>query len=701
MASESEEFVYQAEINQLLSLIINTFYSKKEVFVRELISNASDALDKIRYLSLTDKSVLGENQDLEIRIVADKENKTLTISDDGIGMTKEDMIKNLGTIAHSGTRQFIEKLQNAPAASQDAISLIGQFGMGFYSAFLIADKVEVTSKHNDDDEYTWASAASGTFTITKSLTPTITRGTRIVLHVKEGDMEYLEQSKITEIVNTHSSYISYPIKLETQEEVEVTEDAEAEAADAEAADAEQIEQVEEVKNEPLKKTITKNVWTTLNTQKPIWTRKPSEVTKEEYASFYKSLTMDWQEHQAVKHFNIEGQMEMRAILFTPGHPPYDMFSPDKKRKTIKLYVRRVFISDEVELLPEHFNFVHGIVDSDDLPLNISREMLQQNKLINVIKKNLVKKTVEMFTDLQENDEEYMKFWNSFSKNIKWAVHEDSNNRTKLTELLRFATSKSPKDMTTLKDYVSRMVEGQANIYFMTGESQTAMDNSPFIEKLKKKNYEVIYMTEPIDEFMMQVLKEYDGKQFKSVTKEGLVLDEAEKRDPKDYEELCKKVKDVLGDKVSKVIVSDRMVDTPCILVTDEYGWSANMERIQKSQALRNTTAFAQMKATKIMELNVDHPIVASIMTETDNKRVGNIVQILYETAMISSGFTLEDPSAFAKRIHNILKIGLDSGEVAYEDADQAADAEHQAEAEQAEAEAVMAAAESIAMEELD
>merc|ERR1712173_572425 len=458
-----------------------------------------DALDKIRYESLTDASKLEGEKELFIKIVPDVEAKTLTILDTGIGMTKADMINNLGTIAKSGTKAFMEAL----SAGAD-ISMIGQFGVGFYSAYLVADKVTVHSKHNDDEQYIWESSAGGSFTIKTDTGEPLGRGTKIVLQIKE----------------------------------KYTEDEE------------------------------------LNKTKPIWTRTPDDISNEEYGEFYKSLTNDWEEHLAVKHFSVEGQLEFRALLFIPKRAPFDLFENKKGKNNIKLYVRRVFIMDNCEeVIPEYLNFVKGIVDSEDLPLNISREMLQQNKILKVIRKNLVKKVMELIEEIGEDKDNFKKFYEQFSKNIKLGIHEDSTNRKKLASFLRYYSSASGDEMCSLNDYVSRMKENQKDIYYITGESKDVVGSSSFVETLKKRGLECLYMTEPIDEYVVQQLKEFDGKNLVSVTKEGLELpeDEEEKKkkeaDKAKFEPLCKVMKDILDKKVEKVVVSNRLVSSPCCIVT--------------------------------------------------------------------------------------------------------------------------------------
>ena len=681
----SETYVFQAEINQLMSLIVNAFYSNKEIFLRELIANASDAMDKYRYEALEKTGSVADVSALQIQLIADKANQVLTIMDNGIGMTKQDLIDNLGTIARSGTKAFMEAVSSQ---NQKDLSMIGQFGVGFYSAFLVADKVRVTSRRRGSDEpaQIWESSAGGSFTITAAETEPAFEGTRIDLHLKSDLSEFLEEHRIREIVNKHSSFITYPISLqvtrereveveETTDSTETTESTEK-PAEAEPQDG-AVEEVAEDDKPAEKKTRTEKYqeWDQLNKQKPIWTRKSDEVTQEEYNTFYKAITNDWEDPLAQKHFSVEGQMEFKGLLYVPRRAPFDLFGREK-RNNLKLYVRRVFITDNSEeLVPEWLGFVKGLVDSDDLPLNVSREMLQQNKLMKVIQKNVVKKCIELFTDLaKENPEDYKSFYDNFSRNLKLGVYEDDKNRDKLIELLRFASTQTAgEDRTSLEDYVTRMKEKQENIYYITGESIAQVRASPFLERLTKKGIEVLFMTDAIDEYAMQRIREYKDKKMVCITKDSILKDledlneDAKKARDEAFKPTVDAIKEILGAKVEKVSLSNRIASSPAVLVTGEYAWSANMERIMKAQALSNNQQMMQFMAGKrSLEINPEHKIIKAIQSrvakETADGGVAaptkDLINMLYETSLLNSGFNMEDPTVFVRRIHRLMELGL-------------------------------------------
>ena len=708
---EANTFNFNADINQLLSLIINTFYSNKEIFLRELISNASDALDKIRYLAITDPTVLKNEEKYFIRIIPDKTNNTLTIWDSGIGMTKTDLINNLGTIARSGTRHFMELL-NAGAD----ISMIGQFGVGFYSSYLVANKVVVISKSNDDEQYRWESIANSTFQVVKDTilndkSNAIGRGTKIILYLKDECVEFLEERKLKDLIKKHSEFISFPIELwiekTTEKEVDDDEDDEKkedekkdekkegedkkdeekkdekkegeDKKDEEKKEGEEkkeeegpkVEDTKEEKKEKKKKKIKEvtHEFERVNNTKPIWLRKKEEVTKEEYANFYKSITNDWEDHLACIHFTMEGHLEIKGILFVPKRAPFDLFEANKKKTNIKLYVRRVFIMDDCdELIPEYLGFIKGVIDSDDLPLNISRESLQQNKILKAIKKSITKKCIELFFQIAENAEDFKKFYEQFSKNLKLGIHEDATNRAKLAELLRYYSTKSGEEMVSFKQYIERMQPKQKYIYYITGESKSVVAASPFIEKLKEKGIEVLYLTDPIDEYCIQQLKDFDGKQLKCCSKEGLDLEDTEDEKKAfeelktQYEPVCKKIKEILDNKVEKVVVGERLDESPCVLVTSEFGWTANMERIMKAQALRDNSMTSYMISKKTLEINPKHGIIkelkAQLEKDSNSSNIKDTIWLLYDTSLLNSGFSIEDPNAFAKRTYKMILFGL-------------------------------------------
>lgn len=741
-APVGEKFEFQAEVNRLMDIIINSLYSNRDVFLRELISNASDALDKIRFLALSDPKLLGEGDaaKLEIKVRANKDAGTLQIIDQGVGMTRDDLIKNLGTIAKSGTSAFLKKA----AESKDGSNLIGQFGVGFYSAYLVADRVTVTSKHNDDKQYVWESGAEQTFTIYEDkLGEQIGRGSMITLHLKDDTLDYLEESKLKELITKYSQFINFPIYLETTEQVEVEikeEDTDAPEKDADAEKTDDSEKDEEsekeddadkkddadkedkdddetdddikvedgdakdVKKEPKTRTEERKSWTLVNENKPIWTRDASEITDEDYNAFYDGIAKLPGKPLAHAHFKGEGDVEFKSILYIPDKPPVGLYggNHDEEKDAIKLYVRRVLVTDSFEhgLLPRYLAFLVGIVDSDDIPINVSREMLQKSKTMDIIKRKLIRKALDMIRGLmKKNDDEdededkedgdeskkdkklkpYINFWNKYSKSIKLGIVEDTSNRARIAKLLRFRSSKTDtedaNDWASLDDYLGRMKEDQDQIYYHSGADLQTVKESPFLEKLMKKGYEVLYLTETMDEHMIMQLPDYEGTKFMSISKDSFKFGEKDQEEEKQKSKTLKKVfkpltkflKEKLGDKVSKVKLSTRLSETVCVLSTDQYGYSARMEIIMKAQAFADPDSFQYMTPrAKIMELNPHHPIVKEMLKLVeegeDEARAEELGHLVYDTALVSSGYLMQDNMDFAKRMYKWIgdSIGVDA-----------------------------------------
>jgi len=691
-----------AQTDRMMKLIIHSLYKNKEIFLRELISNASDALDKIRLLSLTDESQLDSTDELNIKIKADTDNNILHITDTGVGMTAKHLEEYLGTIAKSGTADLFEKIEE-DQGSQAVGDLIGQFGVGFYSSFLVADRVMVTSKHNKDEQYIWESDAGDTFNIIKDPRGnTLPRGTTISLYLKEEASDFLQPSTLKKLINKYSQFINFPIFLwdkETiSEEVPIEEevvDADAEDADADA-DKEKSEEDKEPKEEdddeaavedesdekeeekPKTKTVTREVedFKLQNSVKPIWTRPNSEVTDEEYNEFYKSISKNTEDPVAKTHFSAEGEIGFKAMLYLPKSAAKDLYTDygSKKAKSIKLYVRRVFITDDFsDMMPKYLNWLVGVVDSDDLPLNVSREQLQQDKLLKVIKKKLVRKCLDMIKKLDVD--EYKNFWENFGTSIKLGVIEDSSNRNRLSKLLRFASSNDDKELTSLESYIERMKEKQEKIYFIGANGVDEAKNSPFAERLLTKGYEILYLGEPVDEYTIQALPEFDGKRFQDASKEGISLDTGTKAKQMmddfktEFEPLCSWLKETaLKDQILDAEVSERLSTSPAALVASSYGWSGNMQRIMEAQAYKNRKDSSQnFYATqkKKFEINPRHPLIKQlndlIKDDKEDPMALTNAQLLFDTAALSSNYELTDKAAFATRILQIMyqNLGID------------------------------------------
>ena len=664
----------------MMKLIINSLYKNKEIFLRELISNASDALDKIRLMSLTDRSELDTNTDLVIRVKADKENKVLHIIDTGVGMSHQDLINNLGTIAKSGTADFLSKVQEGDQ-QQDANDMIGQFGVGFYSAFLVADKVVVTTKHNSDKQYIWESDAASFTIVDDPRGDTLKRGSQVSLYLKEEAQDFLEEDTIKQLIKKYSQFINFPIYMWTSKSVEEEVPVEEEVTekpptddDSEDDDA-KVEEDTDSEKPPKTKKVTKTVWDweLMNDSKPIWTRKPNDVTQEEYNEFYKSLTKDTSEPLTQTHFIAEGEVTFKSLLFVPKVQPSESFNKyGSKTDNIKLYVRRVFITDEFnDMMPNYLNFIRGVVDSDDLPLNVSRETLQQHKLIKVIKKKLVRKALDLLKKLEGED--YEKFWKEYSTNIKLGVMEDPSNRARLAKLLRFQSSHDKEGkLTSLSEYSSRMKPKQEWIYYIAASSRAEAEKSPFIERLVARGYEVLFLVEAVDEYSISALPEFDGKKFQNVAKEGFTLPESEQAKAKfeelkeRFEPLAKWFSDVgLKDQITKAFPSEKLTNTPCALVASMFGWTGNMERLALANAHKKSNDVSQsyyINQKKALEFNPRHPVIKELLRRVDadpeDPKAKEIAQLLLDTAVLRSGFMLQETSKFADSIDKMLRATL-------------------------------------------
>eukprot|EP01117_Protostelium_nocturnum_P020377 TRINITY_DN912_c0_g1_i1.p1 TRINITY_DN912_c0_g1~~TRINITY_DN912_c0_g1_i1.p1 ORF type:complete len:851 (-),score=359.68 TRINITY_DN912_c0_g1_i1:132-2684(-) len=675
---KAQTLQFQAEVNKLMGIIINSLYSSKEVFLREVISNASDALDKIRHIGLTDSSQIGENTKYEIRVKADEKARTLTITDTGVGMTKEDLVNHLGTIAKSGTTEFLKNLKDTSNSN-----LIGQFGVGFYSVYLVADNVTVISKNNNDVQQVWQSDAQSTFTISEDPRGnTLGRGTSLVLHIKKGEEQFLQPATLSNLLKKYSEFINFPIFLWTEkdEEVEVplTEEEleEKKKERDEKKEKEGEAEGEEGEEEPLP--TTKKVrekipqWELMNENKPIWSKNPKEVTDEEYNTFFKIVAKDTAAADPLKHihFTAEGDVEFKCLLYIPGVMPSNQYDTTGNSigRNIKLYVKRVFITDDFrDILPKYLAFLRGLVDADDLPLNVSREQLQEHRNLQVIKNKIVRKILAVLQEMADEDKEkYSEFYKLFSANVKLGVIEDAKNRQKLGKLLRFQSSKSEGKLISFAEYTDRMREGQKEIYYISGDSVEAVSTSPLLERLVKKGYEVLYMTEPIDEYTVSSMDRVDGKyQLRNVVKGVLDLGEDKEESKKtetEFNTLTTWLKKELGSKVELVRTTNRLVNFPTALVSNLFGLSPQMEKIMKAQAMADPNS-RQMPPKRNLEINPKHPLIVELnkrVTEDEsNPRAKELAQVLYQTAVLSSGYSIDDPQALASQIVKMMNSNLE------------------------------------------
>lgn len=635
--AKKETLGFETEVKHLLHLMIHSLYSNKEIFLRELISNASDAADKLRFEALSNDGLYEGDSELKIRLEYDKDKRTITIIDNGIGMTRAEVQEHIGTIAKSGTKQFFQALTGDQAKDSE---LIGQFGVGFYSAFIVADKVTLTTRKAGADKsegVRWESAGEGDYTLES--VEKAKRGTEIVLHLKEDESEFLDGYRIRSIVRKFSDHISLPIVMDKEVMPSMGEEEGEEKKPAEI--------VEE----------------TINSASALWTKARQEITDEAYNEFYKHVGHDYQDPLTHVHSKVEGSNEYTLLLYAPSHAPFDLWDRDAKHG-VKLYIRKVFITDDAEqLMPRYLRFIRGIIDANSLPLNVSREILQQSKQISTIKSGAVKKVLGMLEDLAKTEpEKYEKFWSQFGPVIKEGPIEDHANKERIAKLLRFASTHTDTDKqdVTLEAYVSRMKEGQDKIYYVTADSFSAAKNSPHLEIFRKKGIEVLLLSDRIDEWLVSNLDEFDGKHLQSVAKGDLdlgVLDaeenkEAQEEVNKDFEAVLKQIKDVLGEKVSEVRLSHRLTESPACLVADVYGMSLNMERIMKDAGQGLGMG---MGRKPIFELNPTHPLVARMKEEQDDGRFADLTHILFDQAILSEGGQLDDPAAFVHKLNGLLQ----------------------------------------------
>ena len=623
--------------------MIHSLYSNKEIFLRELISNASDAADKLRFEALSNDGLYEGDSELKIRLEFDKEKRTITIIDNGIGMTRAEVQEHIGTIAKSGTKQFFEALTGEQAKDSE---LIGQFGVGFYSAFIVADKVTLTTRKAgaDKSEATrWESAGEGDYTI--EAVEKAQRGTEIVLHLKEAESEFLDGYRIRSIVRKFSDHISLPIVMDKEVMPEMDMDVEE---GEEPKEAKPVAQIEEE---------------TINSASALWTKSRQDISDEDYNQFYKHVGHDFQDPLTHVHSRVEGTNEYALLLYVPSRAPFDLWDRDAKHG-VKLYIRKVFITDDAEqLMPRYLRFIRGVIDANSLPLNVSRELLQQSKQITAIKSGAVKKVLGMLENLAKNEpEKYATFWAQFGAVIKEGPIEDHANKARVAKLLRFASTHADTDKqdVALEDYVSRMKEGQEHIYYVTADSFSAAKNSPHLEIFRKKGIEVILLSDRIDEWLVSNLDEFEGKHLQSVAKGDLDLGSLDAEEDKaaleevnkDFEAVLKQIKDVLADKVSEVRLSHRLTESPACLVADVYGMSLNMERIMKDAG---QSMGMGMGRKPVFEINPTHPLVVRMKAEQDDTRFADLTHILFDQAILSEGGQLDDPAAFVHKLNGLLQ----------------------------------------------